>query len=271
MTNLPPPTKPKPPASKPPGKTGTFKRVTDDPARHFSVLYAQEGFGKTSVLAHAPNPLIILSPQETGYITLRKAGRVPDVPYADPATFAEFKSLLSSDDIRSFDTICIDTLSGFWRALTEYVLKREFSNDPLKYANYGKGNASASMQWQTLLPVLESLKQHVDIIAACHSEIETFDAPDGEAYKRYSGAMFKTAWGDTKAVADAVLFGTFFTSVEDGKAKGGTDRVVYTTHRAAHDAKNRYGMKDMLTIPNDHSKVYSTIFNPIKESNNAGR
>lgn len=268
MTNLPPPKKPTPPPpNKPPGDTTRkFKRVTDDPARHFTVLYAQEGFGKTSVLAHAPHPLLILSPQESGYITLRKAGRVPDVPYADPATFAEFKTLLASTEIREFSTICIDTLSGFWRALTEEVLKREFSGDPLKYANYGKGNASASMQWQTLLPVLENLKQHVDIIAACHSDIETFDAPDGdESYKRYTGAIYKTAWGDTKAIADAVLFGAFFTSVEDGKGKGGTDRVVYTTHRAAYDAKNRYGMKDMLTIPADPTKVYSTIFETIKK------
>lgn len=261
---LPPP----PPKASPPPKpaaTGGLKlsRVDKGNAHHAVVVNCQEGWGKTTLMASAPNPVLILSPAETGYVTLGHAGRVADVPYIEVSTWREFMDTLRSPELHQFDTVCVDTISGMYAMLASEVLNRSFENNPSKYAMYGKGDKASCIEWMPVIPALESLKKHCNILLASHSAVCSFKNPEDDNFNRYISSMAGDAWAATKQWADAVLFGTFFTAVEDGKGKGGTQRVLHTEHRASHDAKNRWGMPTLIQMPDDPAKVYETVFKHI--------
>lgn len=265
-STLPPP--PPPAASKPPPKAAPpsslrLSRVDKSAHRHAIVLNCQEGWGKTTLMASSPNPVMILSPAETGYVTLGGAGRVADIPYIEVSTWQDLLSLLRNPELHQFDTVCVDTISGMYAMLAAEVLAKSFENNPSKYAMYGKGDKAACIEWMPIIPALESLKKHCNILLASHSAVCSFKNPEDDNFNRYISAMANDAWAATKQWADAVLFGTFFTAVEDGKGKGGTKRVLHTEHRASHDAKNRWGMPNMIQIPDDPAKVYETVFNHI--------
>src|SRR3990167_7188275 len=79
MTTAPSPPKPSsaPTSSrmKMPGVQRTGQRV---------VLVAIEGWGKTTIGAHAPDPVMVMAPGEGGYLTLLGRGLVPECPIIQP-------------------------------------------------------------------------------------------------------------------------------------------------------------------------------------------
>ena len=261
----PPPKTSQPAAASSSAKTPplAFRRVAAEPGPVRLVLNCAEGWGKTTVLAHAANPVIIMAPQESGFESLRHAGRVPDVPCTRVATFAELLTLIRGDAVREFDTVCIDAIGGMVQMLASEVLKQQFGGDSMKFASYGRGQAVVDQKWMTLLSALEDLALTTSVIAASHVEIQNFANPEGDNYGRFVGDSPKGVWAATKRWADAVLFGTFFTAVEDGKASGGTDRVLYTEHRATHDAKNRWGMPSMIKMPSKPEEMFDSVFSHI--------
>jgi len=212
------------------------------------------------MLATAPKPLIVMAPQESGFVTLRRANRVPDVPCTTPDTWTDLLALIRTLGDSEFDTIGFDAIGGFEHLCKAHVMQRDFDNQETKYQSFGRGNATLAAEWMVLLSALEGLAASKTVILASHVEISNFSNPDGENYSRFVGDTNKNVWAATKRWADAVLFGTFFSTVEDGKGHGGTTRIVYTEHRATHDAKNRYGMPPMIQIPDDPNAVYGSIF-----------
>jgi hypothetical protein len=74
----------------------------------------------------------------------------------------------------------------------------------------------------------------------------------GDDYDHFESKLNAKVGGIFKEWADAVLFARFETFVEnkDGKVKayGGSTRVVETTHSAAWDAKNRYGLPEQMPL-----------------------
>lgn len=263
---LPPP----PPAkATPPPATGKYKRIEAKPGRYRIIVNCAEGWGKTTLLAACPNPLLIMAPNESGFVTLRQSNRVADVPCVQPTTLDELIAVLRDEDVRGFATVCLDAMGGFVDMIAAEVLKNQFSNDPQKFASYGKGQSVVESEWLRVLSALESLP--VSVVIASHAEIQNFANPEGDNYSRFVGDTPKAVWAATKRWADAVLFGTFYTAVQDGKGKGGTDRVLYTEHRASHDAKNRWGMPAMLKMPNDPAKVYDEVFKYIPAHNSVNK
>lgn len=271
--SIPPP--PPPPKTRPateatdavPAKTRKFRRASGDSFNFCVTINCQSGWGKTTLMAHSPNPLVICSPHETGFQTLVKAGRVPDVHYEIVSSTNEFLSLLDDPAIHQFDTICIDTISGIYAMIASEVLESKFQGNSLKYNMHAKGDRASAMVWATIIPRLERLKKHCSIIAATHATTSNVNNPDGENFSRHTARIHKESWPLLQEFSDAVLFGTFFTTVDDetGKAKGGTKRVVRTQNAASWDAKNRFGMPELIQVPDDPSKVYETIFSHINK------
>ncbi len=77
------------------------------------------------------------------------------------------------------------------------------------------------------------------------------DQTDG--YDRYELKLSKSSVGPTKEWAQMVLFGNFKLNLVEGtdgriKAQGGKERVMYATHSAAWDAKNRFDLPDEVPM-----------------------
>lgn len=103
-----------------------------------------------------------------------------------------------------------------------------------------------------------------------HVKVKTFKNPMGEDFDRFIVDTHEKTWAATHKWLDAVLFGNFVSVVDKdrpaakkGKGIGGQDRVIYTQHHDAYDAKNRFGMPVEIDVPNDPSAAWTTLYSHI--------
>ena len=239
------------------------------------VLNAIEGWGKTSCAAFAPNPAILMAEGETGYETLLGAGLVPSV---DAARVTGWQALLNLlDELATADapgTLAVDAISGFERLCQDYTCERAYNGDrgPTGFENYQRGFETTVTDWLVMLGKLDRLQARgTTILLLGHVKVKPFKNPLGPDFDRWISDMHDKTWAVTHKWADAILFGQFESVVEKDKPKdkkgkgiGGSDRVLYTTHHDAYDAKNRYGMPEVIDIPDDPSQTWATIWNAIK-------
>ena len=239
------------------------------------LLNAVEGWGKTSLGAYAPNPVMLQARDETGYETLLGSGLVPSIDAARIDNWPGLLELIPTLD--TFKTVDFDAIGGFERLCHEFICDRDFNGDwgEKGFVSYQKGYDVAITEWLKLLAALDRLKDKgVVIVILSHCKVKSFKNPMGADYDRYVSDVHDKTWAVTAKWADAVLFGNFFTVVETarsskpealrkGKGIGGTERVIYTERRDAFDAKNRYNMPTVIDIPNEPDKMWSTIWGHI--------
>jgi hypothetical protein len=90
------------------------------------------------------------------------------------------------------------------------------------------------------------------VVFLAHSTVKKFEAPDqAGSYDRFELKLSKQNAPLLKEWADLVLFANFVTRIaekDNGKMRGigGKERVLFATHAAAYDAKNRHGLPDKL-------------------------
>lgn len=252
---------PPPPASDGPSKAEAntpFRRLRPREPKKLSprlIVNAVEGFGKTTIGAFAPDPVIFMARGESGYDTLLSAGLVPAVPAEEVSTWSELIGWIGEliKDTQGRKTLVLDAIGGFERLCHEHVCERDFNGDwgECGFASYQRGYEIALVDWLGLLGRLDSLHQKgLAIVLLGHCRVQTFKNPLGVDFDRYVSDTHHKTWGITHKWADAVLFGNFLTIIDGeekakrqgkGKAIGGTDRVLYTERRDAFDAKNRTG------------------------------
>lgn len=236
------------------------------------VLTAVPGFGKTTFGAQAPGAGIIMARGETGYETLLGVGRVPSIP---AETVGSFQALLDLCDAITdtnpipYRHLVFDALGGFERLCHETVCKDEFCGDwgEKGFTSFQRGYDISVSLWLQFLSRLDRIHAAgCGIILLAHSQIKPFRNPIGPDYDKFVPDCHPKTWGVTHKWFDTCLFGTFKTVVDKvdkkgmkGKAIGGTERVIYTTQSDAYDAKNRYGLPEEISIPDDYAKMWETV------------
>lgn len=271
----------KPAPGKPPAKkmgrsrrktTGkTFAKPTGEFKPPRIILNAVEGFGKTTFASYAPNPALIMSSGETGYLTLVGVDLVPSIDCVESESWQETLDLVDQVAVNDdYETIVLDALGGFERQAHDMILKRDFSGNTKKFNHYHKGQELAVNDWLKLLKRLEQSNKTVVILS--HSIIKTFSDPLGADFDRYRVDCHKYTWSVTHKWCDAVLFGVFRSIVDEsasnkkgkGKGIGGQDRVIYTEHHDAYDAKNRFSMPAEIELTDEPSEMFSAVWKHIK-------
>lgn len=286
----PPKAPPPPPRTKPPATTPaperTYKAELREPVRRPPVVLfnAVEGWGKTTLAAHAPDPLILMSDSETGYDTLLGHGLVPQVRAAVVDTFTDQLGWVRSlaEDTQGVRTLVLDAVGGFEHLCRKHVCERDFKGDWGEggFAAYGRGYALVEREWQVFIQALERLRdtQGVQILMLGHVRIEQFKNPTGTDYSRYASDLHQKVWSATSKFCDAVLFGQFYQSVNVGRAEqnksaaekrgkvaGEAQRVVVTERRDGFDAKNRFGMPGEVWITAGPDGMYEEIWQHIEK------
>ncbi len=241
------------------------------------MIYAVEGFGKTSISAKSPKPIFIQSSGETGLETLIQAGMLPETPrFPECTSFREVLDAIDTllEEDHPYRTLVMDTANGAERLCHESVCVRDFGGDwgEKGFASYGKGPDVAMADWLMLLQKLDKLreKKKMTIFLLFHAKIVTFKNPVGSDFDRYQPDVHKTTWGATAKWADAILFGNFDVVVDSkGKAKGkGTikRRVMYTERSAAFDAKNRMGLAIEIDMGDSPDEAWAALAGALKEA-----
>lgn len=251
-----------------PARSIQFSSPDDMPKRGARVvLVAVNGFGKTTAGAMMPNPVMILAPQEDGYLTLHKRGLVPSVPMLRVKSWDE--TLMALDELATNpgdrQTVVCDAIVGFEHLLAHKICHRDFEGDwgERGFRAWNSGPATVAREWPQLLVRLDRCADAgLDVILLGHASIRSFSPPDGPAYDRYECSVTtKEVWARTKDWGEAVLFGTFQATVDQvktqtnaAKAKGkavSEKRVLRCRYSAYADAKNQYGLDAVYDVPDD--------------------
>lgn len=227
------------------------------------LLYAVDGWGKTSIGAHSLDPVIIMA--ETGYEKLLDRGLVPSVPAIQVDSWLRLLDVLDqlAQDKHDRKTVVIDSTSAIERMATEHVITTEFNGDRGNkgFQDFGRGYGSLANHWVKFLQRITRLRDlGIDVMLLAHANAESFKNPEGADFRRYVPAMHhgdkSSVREPTKQIADAVLFGNFDAVVEvtkrdaeksniaeqKGKGIGLAQRIVHAQRRDAADAKNRHGI-----------------------------
>ena len=226
-----------------PGRQAAPRRAT---------LYGTPGIGKSQFAAHAENPIFIQTEDGLGQIDCAK------FPLA--TTFDDvIKSLATLyTEKHDFRTVVIDTLDWLERLIWAEVCKRKVV-ESIEDIGYQKGYVFALNHWRDVLAGLDALRRdrNMAVLLVAHCKIEKFDDPATEAYDRYSPRLHKLASALVTEWCDEVLFATYkvYTRQSDEgfnrkktRAIGDGQRVIYTTERPAHVAKNRLNLPDEIPL-----------------------
>ena len=142
------------------------------------MLYAGEGWGKTSFAAQMPKPIFVQTRGETGLETLIDAGRLGEVPHFPEVH--DWQTLVAAiqwlrDTEHGYRTIVIDTLNGAERLLHEMVCHRDYSGDwgDRGFGSYQKGFEVSLADLNLMLSALDSLRldKRMTVVWLAHRRI----------------------------------------------------------------------------------------------------
>lgn len=220
------------------------------------VIYAPEGLGKTTLASQLPSPIFFDFEGGTHHV---------DVARLEPSTLAEFEKWARElvKDKQDFRTVVIDTVDWLEEAVVRQVITDAASDNvkSIEDFGFGKGWVHLGERMNHVLSIFDRLiDAGLHVVCLAHCAVRRFDDPKlASGYDRYELKMYKdraNAKGTAallKEWADALLFGTFEDKVKPGAADGargravaasGKDRVLFCSHSAAWDAKNRHGLRD---------------------------
>lgn len=211
------------------------------------VLYGVEGIGKSTFASHFPEPVFIDTEGSTNNM---------DVARFDKPT--SWKMLLKQIEFvknnRPCKTLVIDTAD--WAeilAKNDVIAEKQIKS--IEDLGYGKGYVLLSERIGAMLNSLSDLTElGVNVVITAHAKLEQVVKPDEMgSYDHYTLKMEKRTAPLLKEWADLLLFANYETTLitdsktNKTKATGG-QRVMYTSHRPAWDAKNRHGLPDKMNF-----------------------
>lgn len=209
------------------------------------VIYGVESVGKTTFASKFPNPL---------FLDIEGGSNHLNVDRVAVSTWKELGECITEASRTDYETIVIDSADWAERLAVEDLLATN-KKQSVEDFGFGKGWVMAAEKVSRFLTALDMLidaGKHVVVLA--HSKVQRTEPPDIlAAYDRYELKLSKQSSPLVKEWADELWFFRFKTkavSQEGGKAKGvgGKERVIYTTHSAAYDAKTRSGLAEELPM-----------------------
>lgn len=245
--------------------TFTLQAAKPEPIHHITVMYAAEKFGKTTLGAYSPDPVII-QVGDLGYQTLVNAGAVPQLPLATVTAWLDLLSLLDVFAVnhQGRKTLVIDGLVGCEKLCHQFICDTIYDGNwgDGGFMAYHKGYELSVPEWMKFMARLEKIRDSgMDVIILGHSRTKEVKNPIGANYDRFEPDVYPKTWGPTARTADIILFGKFHTIVQQaardkaksiaeakGKAIGGIDRVIFTSPCDAWVAGNRYGMDSEIWL-----------------------
>ena len=213
------------------------------------VIYGPEGIGKSTFAAQFPEPVFIDTEGSTDNMDVARLDK--------PTSWAMLKNEIAFIKANSdaCKTLVIDTIDWAEQLAVSYVCSQHQKNG-IEDFGWGKGYTYVQEEIGRLLNSLSELVDiGINVVLTAHAQIKKFEQPDEMgSYDRYELKLGQKTGSKTaplvKEWADMVLFANYKTLVmttDNGKKKAqGGERVMYTNHRPAWDAKNRHGLPDEM-------------------------
>ena len=221
------------------------------------VIYGTEGIGKSSLASQFPEPLFIDTEGSTDNMDVSRLDK--------PTSWIMLNNQIAF--IKANPTVCktlvIDTID--WaESLCVDNLCAMHGKKGIEDFGYGNGYVYAKEEMGRFLNKLQDLIEiGINVVLTAHAQIRKFELPDEMgSYDKYELKLGKKTSSQTaplvKEWADLLLFcnyKTYLISQEKSTKKKaqGNQRVMYTEHNPAWDAKNRHGLPSEL--PLDYNSI----------------
>lgn len=213
------------------------------------VIYGPEGIGKSTFAAEFPNPVFIDTEGSTDNMDVARLDK--------PTSWTMLNNEIAFIKANPTEcgTLVIDTID--WaESMAVADVCAQHGKKGIEDFGWGKGYTYVQEEMGRFLNSLSDLvDMGINVVLTAHAQIKKFEQPDEMgSYDRYELKLGQKTGSKTaplvKEWADMVLFANYKTLVmtaENGKKKAqGGERVMYTNHRPAWDAKNRHGLPDEL-------------------------
>ncbi len=231
------------------GPTATAQKV---------VLYGVEGIGKSTFASQFPNPVFIDTEGSTSNMNVQRL----DNPNSWQMLIDEVNYVKQT---KICSTLIIDTADWAETLANQHIIARNGITS-IEDLGYGKGYTMVKEEFGKLLNLLSELTDDgINVVVTAHAELKKKEEPDQMgAYDRYQLKLSRQCAPLLKEWSDMVLFANYETTIiTDSKTKSkkatGGQRVMFTTHHPAWDAKNRHGLPEKL--PFDFSAI-AHLFQP---------
>ena len=211
------------------------------------VIYGPESIGKTTLSSKFENPLIVDVENGSNSLNVRRVRC--DKSWEE--LIAVVKEIVKTPGICK--TIVIDTLDWAEYLCTKYVCEK-YKKGNIDEFGYGKGYTYLTEEFKRLLDALdEAIDAGFHVVCTAHAKPRKFELPEEMgSFDRYELKLTKNTAPIVKEWCDCLLFCNFKTYVitdESNKKKAqGNKRVIYTSHSAVYDAKNRVGLPDEMDM-----------------------
>lgn len=216
------------------------------------VLYGVEGIGKSTFASQFPEPLFIDTEDSTLHMDVKR--------FDKPTSWTMLLQQVEYVKVnRPCTTLVIDTMDWAEEICKAHLMSMN-NWTAIDSEGYGKKFVALATEMGKLLNKLsEVVDAGINVVVTAHAMLRKKEEPDEMgAYDRYELKLEKKTAPMVKEWADMVLFANYKTTIitdtkTDSKKATGGQRMMYTTHRPAWDAKNRLGLPDEL--PFDYSQI----------------
>ena len=221
------------------------------------LIYGQEGVGKSSAAAQAPQPIFIPTEDGLNEIDCHK------FPLAESleTVFRALGELVEQE--HDYETVIIDSLDWLERLIWDQVCADYGARSIEKVdGGYGRGYAHALVYWRRILDCLTVLhRRRMIVMLIAHAKIDRFEDPESSAYDRYAPRLHKHASALITEWCDIVAFACRRFRVETQSSgfnrergiarpigKDGGERILRTVGGPSCVAKNRYSLPAELPL-----------------------
>mgnify|MGYP006437122819 CR=1 FL=1 len=216
------------------------------------MVYGTHGVGKSTFGAMADRPIFIQTEDGLADIDCERfplAVRYEDV--------MEMLGNLYTEP-HEYKTLVVDSLDWLEKLIHDKTCRTR-GVESMEDIGYGKGYVFALDIWREVLAGFDALRNQrgMSVILLAHAQIEKFNNPETDPYDRYAPHLHKRASATLQEWCDEVLFATYKVhtkSTDEGfnrtntKGIGTGERVLRTTERPSHIAKNRLNLPDEIPL-----------------------
>jgi septin family protein len=210
------------------------------------VVYGPEGIGKTTFASNFPEPLFIDTEGGSAHLDVARI----ECRESWNDLLETIKEVARQDICK---TLVLDT-ADWAEQLAINSICTKYKQPSIESFGYGKGYTYVSEEIEKMLSAFnEVIESGKHVVITAHAKMRKQELPDEQgAFDRWELKLTRQTAPIVKEWADAVFFLNYKTYVshsDNGSAKAsGGKRVMYTSHHPCWDAKNRYGLEDMLDM-----------------------
>lgn len=214
------------------------------------VITGSEGIGKSTLASKAPGALFVDTEGGSDQLDVRRVNGITSwtALRALPGEILKDRSVCG--------TLVLDTADWAEGMCISHICSMNKASS-IESFGYGKGYTYLSEEFGAFLKDLGRLiEAGINVIIIAHARLRKQELPDEQgAFDRWELKLSKQVAPLVKEWADAVLFCNYKTTVittdkSTHKATGG-QRVMYTSHHPCWDAKNRFGLAEVLPLSFD--------------------